>query len=73
MTIEEMIESGIDFLGAFEVRVFEGESGCWTVLDRHCDPEWGDYEDEDWYQRFPVTSIYSDGLCYVIEVDGEED
>lgn len=71
MTLEDMVESGIELQGVFEIRVFEGERGGRTVVDRLCEPEWGDFDEEDWYRRFPITCLYSDGLGYVIEVDGE--
>lgn len=79
MTLEDMVESGIEFQGIVEVRVYEnGKTE--TVFD-------GDGDDlriaglgNDWYDMRPLTFIYASDANthpadkgFVLEVDGEEE
>lgn len=72
MTIEDLIESGIEFQGVVRVAVWDGEhltevyEGDGLDLGKECD---------EWYESYPITYIYpslTQDHGFTIEVDGEE-
>lgn len=74
MTIEDMIEGGIEFQGHVSVQVWDGSDSTFP-FEGEGDQLGIYYCDEPWYSEHPVTFIWNmphrDDV--VIEVDGERE